>query len=115
MWRVHVRPDHVGCRVHRGRTHGFGRRDPRVDEREPVPMRVLSEHRRRDPGRRQMRNFTYAAPRDVAEAVRLAGQPDTRFIAGGTDLLNLMKDGAENYGAIIDINALPLGEISQRG
>jgi xanthine dehydrogenase YagS FAD-binding subunit len=61
-----------------------------------------------------MKNFTYAAPRNVADAVRLAGQPDARFIAGGTDLLNLMKDGAQSHGAIIDINGLPLGDIVQR-
>ncbi|MCE7010973.1 xanthine dehydrogenase family protein subunit M [Kibdelosporangium philippinense] len=61
-----------------------------------------------------MRNFTYAAPRNVADAVRLAGNPDARFIAGGTDLLNLMKDGAQSHGAIIDINGLPLGDIVQR-
>ncbi|MFC0111176.1 FAD binding domain-containing protein [Kibdelosporangium aridum] len=61
-----------------------------------------------------MRNFTYAAPRNVSEAVRLAGQPDARFIAGGTDLLNLMRDGAQSHGAIVDINGLPLGDILQR-
>ncbi|ONI91944.1 FAD-binding molybdopterin dehydrogenase [Saccharothrix sp. ALI-22-I] len=61
-----------------------------------------------------MKNFTYAAPRNVADAVRLAGQPDARFIAGGTDLLNLMKDGAQSHGAIIDINGLALGDIVQR-
>jgi xanthine dehydrogenase YagS FAD-binding subunit len=61
-----------------------------------------------------MKNFTYAVPRNVADAVRLAGQPDARFIAGGTDLLNLMKDGAQSHGAIIDINGLPLGDIVQR-
>ena len=61
-----------------------------------------------------MRNFTYAAARNVAEAVRLAGHPDARFIAGGTDLLNLMKDGAQRHGAIIDINRLALDDIVQR-
>jgi xanthine dehydrogenase YagS FAD-binding subunit len=61
-----------------------------------------------------MRNFTYAAPRNVADAVRLAGQPGARIIAGGTDLLNLMKDGAQSHGAIVDINGLALNDIDQR-
>ena len=61
-----------------------------------------------------MRAFDYASPATVAEAVRLVGErPGAGFIAGGTDLLNLMKDGARAHDRIVDINALPLGDVVQ--
>ena len=37
-----------------------------------------------------MNRFTYARPGNVAEAVRATG-PGSRFIAGGTNLVDLMK------------------------
>src|ERR671939_366172 len=37
-----------------------------------------------------MRAFAYATPQTLEEAVRMLG-PDTRALAGGTDLLTLMK------------------------
>jgi len=59
-----------------------------------------------------MRAFEYARPTTVDEAVRLvAERPDAGFIAGGTDLLNLMKDGARAHDRLIDVNALPLGDV----
>jgi len=58
--------------------------------------------------------FDYASPGTVAEAVRLVGErPGAGFIAGGTDLLNLMKDGARAHDRIVDINALPLADVVQ--
>ena len=39
-----------------------------------------------------MRDFSYVRPEGAAEAVRLvARDADATFVAGGTDLLNLMK------------------------
>src|SRR5882757_447726 len=89
-----------------------------MDERESLPVRVLRQHRRRGTGRRPgdgpMKAFEYASPATVAEAVRLVGErPGAGFIAGGTDLLNLMKDGARAHDRIVDINALPLGDVVQ--
>lgn len=46
-------------------------------------------------------------------AVRIAAQPRARFIAGGTDVLNLIRDGAERHGHLIDISALPLAGIRE--
>ena len=61
-----------------------------------------------------MKAFDYASPGTVAEAVRLVGErPGAGFIAGGTDLLNLMKDGARAHDRIVDINALPLADVVQ--
>lgn len=62
-----------------------------------------------------MRAFEYARPTSVDEAVRLvAERPDAGFIAGGTDLLNLMKDGARAHDRLIDVNALPLADVVER-
>ena len=59
-----------------------------------------------------MINFQYARANDVAEAVRLVGRnPTAKFIAGGTNLIDLMKMDVEQPTAIIDINRLPLKEI----
>jgi xanthine dehydrogenase YagS FAD-binding subunit len=59
--------------------------------------------------------FSYTRPRTVTEAVQaVAGSAGARFIAGGTDLLNLMKDGAQVHDRIVDINRLPLADIVAR-
>jgi xanthine dehydrogenase YagS FAD-binding subunit len=61
-----------------------------------------------------MRDFTYTRARSVANAVQLvAERPSATFVSGGTDLLNLMKDGAEAHDHVIDINGLPLTEITR--
>lgn len=61
-----------------------------------------------------MKDFTYTRARDVSDAVRsVAASPGAAFIAGGTDLLNLMKDGAEVHDRIVDINRLPLGRVER--
>lgn len=62
-----------------------------------------------------MRAFEYARPTSIEDAVRLvAERPDAGFIAGGTDLLNLMKDGARAHDRLIDVNALPLADVVER-
>ncbi|WP_028932592.1 FAD binding domain-containing protein [Pseudonocardia spinosispora] len=59
-----------------------------------------------------MKAFDYARPATAEEAVRLvAERPGACFIAGGTDLLNLMKDGAGTHDRVVDINALPLADV----
>jgi xanthine dehydrogenase YagS FAD-binding subunit len=55
-----------------------------------------------------MNRFTYARPGDVAEAVReIATDPTARFIAGGTNLLDLMKYNVEKPTRLIDVTRLP--------
>ncbi|MHA6492431.1 FAD binding domain-containing protein [Pseudomonas borbori] len=61
-----------------------------------------------------MTPFAYSKPHDVAEALRLAG-PGARFIAGGTNLLDLMKENVARPERLIDINALPLRDIAVTG
>jgi xanthine dehydrogenase YagS FAD-binding subunit len=56
-----------------------------------------------------MINFRYARANDVADAVRqIAADPQARFIAGGTNLIDLMKYDVENPSQLIDISRLPL-------
>ncbi len=56
-----------------------------------------------------MINFQYARASDVADAVRqIAADPSAKFIAGGTNLIDLMKDEVERPSRLIDISRLPL-------
>jgi xanthine dehydrogenase YagS FAD-binding subunit len=56
-----------------------------------------------------MNNFSYARTEDVAAALKekTAGT-GTRFIAGGTNLLDLMKVQVEQPSHLVDIRHLPL-------
>jgi xanthine dehydrogenase YagS FAD-binding subunit len=59
-----------------------------------------------------MINFQYARPNDVADAVRqIAADPAAKFIAGGTNLVDLMKEDVERPTRLIDISRLPLGKV----
>ena len=58
-----------------------------------------------------MIHFDYVRASDIAEAVTRGGAKDTIFIAAGTNLVDLMKDGVETPSRVIDINALPLRDI----
>ncbi|OLZ74762.1 molybdopterin dehydrogenase [Streptomyces sp. IMTB 2501] len=59
-----------------------------------------------------MREFDYQRASDVAGAVALLGaDPDTRFLGGGTNLVDLMKTGVERPTRLVDIRELPLDEI----
>jgi xanthine dehydrogenase YagS FAD-binding subunit len=59
-----------------------------------------------------MRAFHYQRVRDVREAVSaVTASPGARFIAGGTNLLDLMKLEIETPPRLVDISRLPLREI----
>jgi xanthine dehydrogenase YagS FAD-binding subunit len=56
-----------------------------------------------------MINFAYSRANDVADAVRqIAAEPGARFIAGGTNLIDLMKEEVARPTRLIDISRLPL-------
>ena len=56
-----------------------------------------------------MINFEYARATDVADAMRqIAADPAAKFIAGGTNLIDLMKYDVEHPARLIDITRLPL-------
>jgi xanthine dehydrogenase YagS FAD-binding subunit len=54
-----------------------------------------------------MNPFTYARAADVAEALRRAGQPHAKYLAGGTNLVDLMRETIERPAALIDVTGLP--------
>jgi len=61
-----------------------------------------------------MINFQYARASDVADAVRqMAADPAAKFIAGGTNLIDLMKEDVERPSRLIDISRLPLKTVRE--
>jgi xanthine dehydrogenase YagS FAD-binding subunit len=59
-----------------------------------------------------MRTFTYERAKTPAEAAAVAaGRPGAKFIAGGTNLLDLMKLQIEAPAHLIDVNGLDLDKI----
>jgi xanthine dehydrogenase YagS FAD-binding subunit len=61
-----------------------------------------------------MRPFTYERAADPQAAVKAAAEiPGARFIAGGTNLLDLMKLEIERPSHLIDVGRLPLADIAE--
>ena len=61
-----------------------------------------------------MIDFDYVKARDVSDAVsRIAQDPVAKFIAGGTNLIDLMKENVARPTRLIDITGLPLTEIEE--
>jgi xanthine dehydrogenase YagS FAD-binding subunit len=59
-----------------------------------------------------MRPFSYTRAETVSDAVAaLAADPQAQILAGGTNLVDLMKYDVTHPGSIVDINRLPLKEI----
>src|SRR5215472_19082452 len=79
---LHSWADLFRRRPHGRRPGADRRRDPRADEREHLPVR------------------------------RLAADRGARFIAGGTNLLDLMKENVVRPTRLIDISRLPLNRIA---
>ncbi|HEX4134834.1 MAG TPA: xanthine dehydrogenase family protein subunit M [Bryobacteraceae bacterium] len=57
--------------------------------------------------------FRYSAPASVEDAVTMAGEPGSRFLAGGTNIIDLMKMGVEHPSHLIDITRLPIDRIEE--
>jgi len=61
-----------------------------------------------------MINFEFSRATDVADAVRqIAADPQAKFIAGGTNLVDLMKYDVERPVRVIDITRLPLKSVEE--
>jgi len=59
-----------------------------------------------------MKAFTYERPATVQEAAKIvAERPNAQFIAGGTNLLDLMKLQVETPATLVDVNRLPLAQV----
>jgi xanthine dehydrogenase YagS FAD-binding subunit len=86
-----------------------------MDERQHLPLRRIHQHRQRGRDRREENlspvypfSFTKASDEDTALAAGAAG---ARYIAGGTTLVDLMRETVERPEAVVDINALPYRSI----
>jgi xanthine dehydrogenase YagS FAD-binding subunit len=63
-----------------------------------------------------MQLFRYTAAASIQDAVRdIAGNTGSRFIAGGTCLVDLMKLDVETPSQLVDVNRLGLANISDAG
>jgi xanthine dehydrogenase YagS FAD-binding subunit len=61
-----------------------------------------------------MIGFQYTRAGDIADAVRLiTADPGAKFIAGGTNLIDLMKNDVERPSRLIDISRLPLNRVEE--
>src|SRR6266850_6602667 len=120
MRLLHARPDLFRGRLCAGRPRQRRCADSRMDERQSLPMRRLSKHRRRDQrstrqdGNRVMNPFTYSRANDAQAAVTgVAANPKAKFLGGGTNLVDLMKMGVEQPEQLVDINRLDLAKVEE--
>jgi len=56
-----------------------------------------------------MTPFTYARAASVPDAVQQAAAPGTKFLGGGTNLVDLMRETVERPSALIDVSRLRAG------
>src|SRR5256885_10196597 len=62
-----------------------------------------------------MRPFAYSRPNDISSAVSLGSrEAGTKFLGGGTNLVDLMKMGVEHPAHLVDITRLPLAGIEEK-
>jgi xanthine dehydrogenase YagS FAD-binding subunit len=63
-----------------------------------------------------MKPFAYERAPDAATAVAaVAGHPDAMYLAGGTNLVDLMKLGVETPERLVDVTRLPLDAVEDLG
>jgi xanthine dehydrogenase YagS FAD-binding subunit len=61
-----------------------------------------------------MQPFTYTLPTNIDAAIAAEQrQPETKYLGGGTNLVDLMKMGVEHPSHLVDITRLPLGRIEE--
>jgi xanthine dehydrogenase YagS FAD-binding subunit len=59
-----------------------------------------------------MRPFAYERARDAAGALAASAEvPETRYLAGGTNLVDLMKLGVEQPARLVDVSRLPMDAV----
>jgi xanthine dehydrogenase YagS FAD-binding subunit len=62
-----------------------------------------------------MKNFAYARAADAQGAVHLLSQmANARFVGGGTNLIDLMRENIERPEGLVDVTGLPLDKIEER-
>lgn len=61
-----------------------------------------------------MNDIGYERPASVADAILLAARPGAAFVAGGTNLIDLMKGHVAMPTLLVDVNRLPLADVALR-
>ena len=59
-----------------------------------------------------MDNFSFTRASSADQAIKLSAAGATRFVAGGTNLIDMMKLNVERPRTVVDINGLPLDRIT---
>ena len=60
-----------------------------------------------------MKPFAYSRAGDASTALGLISQPHTKFLAGGTNLIDLMRENIEQPDTVVDITGLPFARIEE--
>ncbi|GAA1771742.1 4-hydroxybenzoyl-CoA reductase subunit beta [Nonomuraea coxensis DSM 45129] len=60
-----------------------------------------------------MRPFAYIKAADVESAVQAAAEPGTKFLGGGTNLVDLMREGVERPDTLVDVTGLPYDTVEE--
>jgi len=60
-----------------------------------------------------MRPFAYVRAVDVDAAVQAAAGPGAKFLGGGTNLVDLMRQGIERPDTVVDVTGLPLDRVEE--
>ena len=58
-------------------------------------------------GNRTMRDFEYESPDSLSGAIELLSQPNSRPLAGGTDLIDHLRTGRVEADLVVDIKNIP--------
>src|SRR5579872_6737087 len=65
-------------------------------------------------GESKMNNFQYSRATDTVSALEQAGRSQAGlFIAGGTNLVDLMREGIMRPDTVVDVTRLPLDSIEE--
>ena len=60
-----------------------------------------------------MTPFAYSRAADIDSAIQNGAEQSTKYLGGGTNLLDLMKGGIERPLRLVDVTRLPLAEVTE--
>src|SRR4030081_1369535 len=107
MRHLHARPAHRGHGSARRASSTDRRRDPRVDDGQPLPLHRLSGDHESDQGGGRM-TYDYHEPESVAEALDLLARhgEDAHLVAGATAFTLLWRQGLLRPGHVVGLRRI---------